>query len=52
MVEGGDARRLGIGAMTDARWKQFFDVMVAQKIYSASLDWRQAYTLQFLRGQD
>ena len=28
MVMGGDAAKLGVGAMTDARWKDFFDTMV------------------------
>ncbi len=49
LVEGGDARRLGVGAMTDARWRTFFETMAAQRIYPASLDYRQAYTLRFLR---
>ena len=44
IVESGD----GIGAMTDARWKQFFDVASAQGVYPKTMDYRQAYTLQFL----
>ncbi len=48
IAEGGDAKDGGIGAMTDARWKQFFDVMVAANVYPASLDYKQAYTLAFL----
>lgn len=40
---------MGIGAMTDARWKEFFDIMVGQKVYPASMDYKQAYTLQFLK---
>jgi NitT/TauT family transport system substrate-binding protein len=48
IVEGGDAASGGIGTMTDARWKEFFDVMVAQKVYPASLDYKQAFTLEFL----
>lgn len=50
MIEGGDAQSLGIGAMTEARWRVFFEVMATQNIYPARLDWRQAYTLRFLRG--
>jgi len=44
----GDAERLGLGAMTDARWQEFFAVMAAQGVYPASLDYRGAYTLQFV----
>jgi NitT/TauT family transport system substrate-binding protein len=50
IVEGGDAARLGIGAMTDARWADFFHSMVAAKLYPADLDYRAAYTLQFVGG--
>jgi len=48
IVDSGDAKTLGIGAMTDARWKDFFDVMAKQGVYPASLDWKQAYTLRFV----
>ena len=47
IVESGD----GVGAMTDARWKQFFDVASAQGVYPKTMDYRQAYTLQFLGGK-
>jgi NitT/TauT family transport system substrate-binding protein len=48
LVESGDAKTLGIGAMTDARWKSFFDSSVAEGIYPASLDYKKAYTLAFV----
>jgi NitT/TauT family transport system substrate-binding protein len=48
MVDGGDAKTLGIGAMTDARWKEFFDTMTAAGVYGPKLDHRAAYTLKFL----
>jgi NitT/TauT family transport system substrate-binding protein len=48
MVDGGDAKTLGIGAMTDARWKEFFETMSAAGVYPAKLDYRAAYTLTFL----
>jgi NitT/TauT family transport system substrate-binding protein len=34
--------------MTDARWRSFFEVMTQAGLYPASLDVRQAYTLDFL----
>jgi NitT/TauT family transport system substrate-binding protein len=47
ITDGGDAGTLGIGAMTEARWKEFFDIMVAQGVYKADLDWKKAFTLDF-----
>jgi NitT/TauT family transport system substrate-binding protein len=48
VVDSGDTLKLGIGAMTDARWKDFFDKMVAIGMVGPSTDYRQAYTLQFV----
>jgi NitT/TauT family transport system substrate-binding protein len=48
VIDSGDSTTLGIGAMTEARWKDFFDVMSAQGVYPASMDWKKAYTLQFV----
>jgi len=48
IVASGDALVLGIGAMTDARWKDFFDTMVKAKVFTPSLDYRRAYTLAFV----
>jgi NitT/TauT family transport system substrate-binding protein len=48
IVDSGDAKALGVGAMTEARWKDFFDVMAGQGLYKKDLDWRRAYTLQFV----
>ena len=38
----------GLGAMSDARWEEFFRVMSEQRVYSADLLFREAYTLQFV----
>jgi NitT/TauT family transport system substrate-binding protein len=48
LMDGGDAKKLGIGAMTDARWTSFFDMTVAAGLYPADLDLKRAYTLQFV----
>ena len=37
-----------LGAMTDARWKAFFDVASAQGVYPKTLDPKKAYTLEFV----
>ena len=48
LVAGGDAARLGIGAMTDARWKALFAVMSSAGAYPKDLDYTKAYTLDFV----
>jgi NitT/TauT family transport system substrate-binding protein len=48
IVDSGDALTLGIGAMTDARMKSFFDKMVHAGVVKASMDYKRAYTLQFV----
>ena len=48
IVDSGDALKLGIGAMTAARWKEFADTMVKAGVYPADLDVSKAYTLQFV----
>ncbi len=48
IVDSGDALKLGIGAMTDARMKHFFDSMVRAGVVNGTIDYRRAYTLQFV----
>ena len=48
IVDSGDTKTLGIGAMTDARQKDFFDKMVKAAVLSGSIDYKKAYTLQFV----
>jgi NitT/TauT family transport system substrate-binding protein len=48
IVDSGDATTLGVGAMTDARMKDFFDKMVRSGVTKADLDYRKSYTLQFV----
>ena len=48
IVDSGDAEKLGIGAMTDDRFKSFFDKMVAAGVVDASIDYKKSYTLQFV----
>ena len=44
----GDAVNLGLGSMTDARWKTFFDTMSSEKLYDPALPYSNAYDLQFV----
>ena len=48
MVDSGAAKTYGIGAMTDARWRDFFDTMSKAGVYPKDLDFRKAYTLHFV----
>jgi NitT/TauT family transport system substrate-binding protein len=50
MVMGGDAAKLGIGVITDARMKATYDMMVANKLLDASkVDLKKTYTTQFVK---
>ena len=51
LVTGAEARTLGIGAMTPERWQAFFEVMAQNGVYDPDLDWRRAFTTQFV-GRD
>ena len=48
IVDSGHAKTYGIGAMTDARWRDFFDAMSKAGVYRKDIDFRKAYTLQFV----
>lgn len=48
IVMSGDALQGGIGAMSDRRWKDFYDSMVDVDVLPKGLDVRQAYTLDFV----
>jgi NitT/TauT family transport system substrate-binding protein len=48
IVDSGNAAKLGIGAMSDARMANFFDKMVRAGVVKPSVDFRKAYTLRFV----
>jgi len=48
VVDSGDTMELGIGAMTDARHKSFYDKMVAAGVVKSGIDYQAAYTLDFV----
>jgi NitT/TauT family transport system substrate-binding protein len=48
IADSGDATRLGIGAMTDQRMQAFFKQMVAAGLFEPDLDYKRAYTTQFV----
>ena len=48
IVDSGDTLKLGIGALTDARMKSFFDKMVRVGVTKPDVDYRRAYSTQFV----
>jgi NitT/TauT family transport system substrate-binding protein len=48
IIDSGDSLTLGIGAMTDAHMKDFFDKMVKAGLVKADLDFKKGYTLKFV----
>ena len=48
IVDSGDSLKLGIGAMTEERMKSSFNRMVKAKLVKPDLDYKKAYTLQFV----
>jgi NitT/TauT family transport system substrate-binding protein len=48
IVDSGDTLELGIGAMTDARMKSFYDKMVRAGVVRSSVDYKRAFTTQFV----
>jgi len=48
IVDSGDAEKLGIGAMSDAHIKSFYDKMVAAEVIPAGIDITKSYTLDFV----
>ncbi len=47
IVDSGDATTLGVGVLTDARMKNFFDEMVRAGVTKAGLAYQNSYTTQF-----
>lgn len=48
ILESGEALEKGIGCMTDDKYKAFFDAMVQIGVQPADLDYKKAYTTQFV----
>jgi NitT/TauT family transport system substrate-binding protein len=48
IVDSGDTMKGGIGALTDARMKSFFDKMVRVGVTKPDIDYRRAYSTQFV----
>jgi NitT/TauT family transport system substrate-binding protein len=49
VVDGGDAAHMGIGIMTEARWKATYDFLVAEGLLDKSVDWKKGFTTEFVK---
>jgi NitT/TauT family transport system substrate-binding protein len=49
IVDGGDAKTMGIGVMTEARWKADYDLMASAGLLPKDTDWHKAFTTQFVK---
>jgi NitT/TauT family transport system substrate-binding protein len=49
VLDGGDAATMGIGVMTEARWKATYDFLVAEGLLDKAVDWKKAYTTEFTK---
>lgn len=50
VLDRGDGATLGLGSMTDARWKSTRDFLVEAKLLKDSTPWQKAYTTKFVDG--
>jgi NitT/TauT family transport system substrate-binding protein len=48
-VEGGDAATLGIGIMTEERWRKTRDFLVQSNLLKAETDWRGVFTTDYIK---
>jgi NitT/TauT family transport system substrate-binding protein len=49
VLDGGDAASMGIGTMTEARWKATYDFLVAEGLLDRSVDWTKGFTTEFVK---
>ena len=48
IVDSGDSLTMGIGAITEAKVKDFFDKMVAAGVVDAAIDWKASFSTAFV----
>ena len=52
MMRSADTETLGLGAMTEKRWRNFFNTMSQSGVYPPDLSWQSAFTTQFINAGD
>src|SRR5258708_1890111 len=50
IANSGEAASRGLGTMTEARWKMFFETMSSEGLYPANLPYRAAFDLRFVEA--
>jgi len=50
VLDGGNAATMGIGIMTEARWKATYDYMVAAGLLKPEVDWKAGFTDRFVKS--
>ena len=49
IIDGGDAKTMGIGIMTAARWKASYQLMGDAGLLPKETDWTKGFTMQFVQ---
>jgi NitT/TauT family transport system substrate-binding protein len=49
VADGGDAKTMGMGVITEARWKATYELMVQEGLLPADTDWKKGFTTQFIK---
>jgi NitT/TauT family transport system substrate-binding protein len=49
VLDGGDAKTMGIGAITEQRWKATYELMVNEGLLPKDVDWTKGFTTQFVK---
>jgi NitT/TauT family transport system substrate-binding protein len=49
VVDGGDAKTMGIGIMTEQRWQATDDLMVSSGLLPKDTDWKKGFTTDFVK---
>jgi NitT/TauT family transport system substrate-binding protein len=49
IVDGGDAKTMGIGIMTEQRWNATYDLMVATGLLPKDTDWKKGFTTDYVK---
>ena len=50
VLDGGDAATMGIGIITEARWRATYDYMVAAGLLKPEVDWKAGFTDRFVKS--
>jgi NitT/TauT family transport system substrate-binding protein len=49
VVDGGDAKTMGIGIMTEQRWQATDELMVSSGLLPKDADWKKGFTTDFVK---